>query len=224
MAKIIKFPKIPLDRVKLLLIDVDDTLYRYKPCHIKALDCCFEAISQDPRYPEWRLEDFKELYLASRQEVTKRLYPQGACRSRLIAFLHMFEKLGIKSPYGLALEYDKLYWNTLINAIEPEKDALKLLHEALDRKIKVIAVTDMLSNIQIKKIQKMGMEKYIRTIVTSEEAGCEKPSPQIFQMALEKGREHPEKTIMVGDSYEKDGLGAESCGIKFFKVVAEDDV
>lgn len=224
MAKIIKFSEIPLEDVELLLIDIDDTLYQYDPCHLEAMNCCYDVVSEDARYPKEHLKDFKELYVKARKQVTKALYPQGACRSRLIAFMNMFERLNIVSPYSMALDYDKLYWDTFINSMRLEQDALKLLREAHRRCIKIIAITDMLTDIQIKKIEKLNIKKYIHAIVTSEEAGSEKPSMHIFALALLKAGVCSAKTIMVGDNEKKDGIGAENSGIRFFKVTTIDDV
>lgn len=50
-------------------------------------------------------------------------------------------------------------------------------------------------------------------IVTSEEAGREKPKPSIFRLALKKAGCSPKETVMVGDSVEKDVRGAEKAGI-----------
>ena len=81
------------------------------------------------------------------------------------------------------------------------------------------AVTDMQANFQIAKLKKIKLDRYIDFLATSEEAGSEKPSPAIFQLALKKMGLSKKKVVMIGDSKKKDLNGAESFGIKgiYFK-------
>ena len=49
--------------------------------------------------------------------------------------------------------------------------------------------------------------------VTSFEVGYDKPSPEIFQMALNKAGVKPNEAIFVGDQYDQDILGARGVGM-----------
>jgi len=59
----------------------------------------------------------------------------------------------------------------------------------------------------------LGLATLLDFIVTSTDAGAEKPDPAIFRLALERGEAQPEEAIYVGDSYEVDVLGGEAAGI-----------
>lgn len=50
-------------------------------------------------------------------------------------------------------------------------------------------------------------------VVTAGEAGYPKPEPAIFRLALERAGVPPSRAIMIGDSYERDVLGAREAGI-----------
>ncbi len=54
---------------------------------------------------------------------------------------------------------------------------------------------------------------YFDLIVISSQVGFAKPSPEIFQIALERGRLFPKEAIHVGDSLEEDLQGANAAGI-----------
>lgn len=219
MGKII-YPNIDLRNIKTIFIDIDDTLYLYEPCHQYAIEYCAKEIIM--RYPAIiNKSDFKQKYRECRNNVTKRLWPQGVCRSRLIAFMELFAELGINNSYNLAFEFDKMYWDKFISNIEIEEDAKKLLEDAYNKNITVVAVTDMTTVEQIKKINKMGIDKYIKYIVTSEIAGSEKPDKKIFSYALDIANAYKENTIMIGDSVEKDGEGAKAMGINFYQVILD---
>jgi putative hydrolase of the HAD superfamily len=61
--------------------------------------------------------------------------------------------------------------------------------------------------------QMLGIYKYFKSFVISSEAGFAKPSPQIFEIALNEQGVLAEESIHIGDSIEHDILGAKSLGI-----------
>ena len=60
----------------------------------------------------------------------------------------------------------------------------------------------------------LGIEGYIDFVVTSGEAGEDKPAPAIFLAALKKAAVTPAEAIHVGDQYAVDVVGARGVGIK----------
>ena len=51
-------------------------------------------------------------------------------------------------------------------------------------------------------------------LVVSEEAGVAKPSPRIFEIALERVKVRAEDAVMVGDSWTNDVEGARAAGLR----------
>ena len=51
-------------------------------------------------------------------------------------------------------------------------------------------------------------------VVTSEEAGCEKPEKAFYELCIKKAGCLPEECLMIGDSLEKDVLGAKAAGMQ----------
>ena len=60
----------------------------------------------------------------------------------------------------------------------------------------------------------LGIIDYFDSFVISSEAGFSKPSPEIFELALNKSAISASECIHVGDSLEHDFYGASSVGIK----------
>ena len=56
--------------------------------------------------------------------------------------------------------------------------------------------------------------KYLNHLVTSEEAGCEKPGQNIFRLALEKLNLEANEVCMIGDNFDKDIIGASNVSIQ----------
>ncbi|MFC1949335.1 HAD family hydrolase [Chloroflexota bacterium] len=60
----------------------------------------------------------------------------------------------------------------------------------------------------------LGLTPYIDFIVTSGEAGADKPQPEIFMVALERAGVEAAEAVHVGDQYKLDVVGAMGVGIK----------
>ena len=62
-------------------------------------------------------------------------------------------------------------------------------------------------------LEQLGLTSLLDIIVTSQEAGANKPQPEIFLMALERADVKPSEAMYVGDQYRVDVLGAQGVGI-----------
>jgi len=60
----------------------------------------------------------------------------------------------------------------------------------------------------------LGLTALLQVVVTSQEAGFNKPSPEIFQEAVKRAGVQPDEAIYVGDQYEIDVIGANKAGMK----------
>jgi putative hydrolase of the HAD superfamily len=61
--------------------------------------------------------------------------------------------------------------------------------------------------------QELGLSDWLQVTVTSQEAGFNKPHPEIFQAALKQAGVKPAEAIYVGDQYQIDVLGANKAGM-----------
>jgi putative hydrolase of the HAD superfamily len=50
-------------------------------------------------------------------------------------------------------------------------------------------------------------------VVTSDEAGAQKPYPPIFELALQRAEARPAEAVHVGDQHHSDVVGAQRVGI-----------
>ncbi len=63
-------------------------------------------------------------------------------------------------------------------------------------------------------LKTVGLAGYFRSIIDSGTVGHQKPSPEIFLLALESMKAEPEESAYVGDIYSVDYLGATGVGMK----------
>lgn len=94
------------------------------------------------------------------------------------------------------------------------EDTIEIL-EYLKPKYQLHIITNGFEEIQNDKLRNSNISEYFKTITTSEEAGVKKPHAKIFELALEKAKAIPENSLMIGDNFEADILGAKNVGMKF---------
>ena len=74
-------------------------------------------------------------------------------------------------------------------------------------------ITNGFHGVQHNKLHQSGLMDYFKSVTTSEEVWLKKPHPVIFQKALTKAKAEPKESLMVGDTFEADILGAEAVGM-----------
>lgn len=214
MEKLI-FPEINLNGVKGVLLDIDNTIYHYEPCHNHALNILLSQLSTIVSIPK---ELVHKEFMKSRQRINKQLKGTASSHSRFLYVQLTLEFFLGKSAFFHTLYLEKLYWDTFLSKMKLDENANSFINQCNKQNIPICCVTDLTAEIQFKKLVKLNLENKIKFIVTSEEVGIEKPSKKMFQTGLEKLNLNANKVIMIGDNIPKDIIGAEALGIKSYLV------
>lgn len=64
-----------------------------------------------------------------------------------------------------------------------------------------------------KRLEKMGIRKYIDLVIASAEEGVAKPDKRIFEIALSRADCKPEQSVMIGDRIDNDIVPAKAMGM-----------
>lgn len=188
-----------------ILFDTDNTLYHYDPAHALAMNAVRGKVaatfSLDP-------DDFDKAYASARSEVKLRLKDTAASHSRLLYLQRMLEIIGLGSQVLVALDLEQTYWRTFLSNAVLFDDVKELLDDIRLLGIPTAIVTDLTAQIQFRKIVYFGLDRYFDYIVTSEEAGYDKPHGAQFELALKKVRPNGNCIWMIGDNPVNDIGGA----------------
>jgi putative hydrolase of the HAD superfamily len=188
----------------LVLLDMDNTLYDYQQCHETGTQSMLNLWSQrfggDTRA-------FEEAYKRSRQDVKKKYPGKAISHSRLFYSQGAVEEILNITDAGLIMELYAAYWDNFISSMKLHDDVLPFLTACKEKNIPVVMITDMTAHTQFRKVVHLGINDYLNFIVTSEEAGVEKPDSAIYLLAIEKARrikKEIRKIVMIGDDDERD--------------------
>ncbi len=193
-----------------IFLDLDDTVCNSEEAY---------RYAERVVWHEWKKEhedDFKTFslrYAQAKREVKHRTKGLASSHSRLLYFQRMVESSSKRTTIGKIRKYEQLYWRAFFKKLRllPQVDIfLKMVYR---EGYVVCIVTNLTAEIQFRKIQKLNIARYISYIVSSEEAGAEKPDTRIFECAQEKVGLPKESIVLIGDSVVHDEKGAREFGI-----------
>lgn len=197
-----------MNAIKGILCDLDNTLYDYEQTHQKAMSAALNIFCDETKID---LNDSEALYIKARTQINEELKNTAASHNRLLYFQRMLE-ISNFHPLTCAFESYDCYWNTFINSIKLFDGVMDFFTLKNSRSIAI--VTDLSAEIQHRKLHDLNLFNYVDVLITSEEAGEDKPNPSMFQCALRKMNLNAADVVMIGDNYQKDIIGANQCGIK----------
>jgi HAD superfamily hydrolase (TIGR01509 family) len=119
-----------------------------------------------------------------------------------------------------------LYWERFCSLCRFEPGARDVL-DHLSGRYRLGIVTNGLAAAQRRRLAACGIAGRFQAVVISDEVGCRKPDPRVFEIALDLLGVRPAETLFVGDSVSDDYEGAKNAGIPFCfynrKKIALDD-
>ncbi len=197
--------------IRCVIFDIDNTVYSYT----KANDAAMKALyAYTEKFPGLSRSEFDRLAAEASRKITGRLSSgSAAIHNRLIRFQNILEVCG-KPLYPYALEMYSCYWDTLLDNMECAPYCRELFRELGRKNIRTGIGTDMTALMQYRKLEKLEILPLIRFMVTSEEAGAEKPDRKFFELCIQKAQCAPEECLFIGDNLKKDILGAQKAGMK----------
>jgi HAD superfamily hydrolase (TIGR01549 family) len=188
-----------------ILFDTDNTLYPYDPAHEAAYSAVRDKFIKT--FSISRIE-FDIAYNRAKTEIKARLKHTAASHSRLLYMQSMLETIGLGSQVLMALDFEQTYWRTFLKNAILFEGVKELLDDIRLLNIPTAIVTDLTAQIQFRKVVYFGLDHFFDYIVTSEEAGFDKPNEAPFRIALKKMRPERDCVWMIGDNPVNDILGA----------------
>lgn len=199
-----------VDTAKAVFFDIDNTICSYDEANAAAMEKLYQFGKT-----EFSLDQEKmKLLLSKAQEIILKRVGAGsaAIHNRLIRFQCFLELLQYRD-FTKAVWMDQIYWDTFMGTVTLEPGLAGLLSALQKSGILIGIGSDQSSHIQYRKLETLGILSYFSRIVTSEEAGAEKPAAGFFRLCVEKAGCLAEECVFIGDHKVKDVEGALQNGL-----------
>ena len=201
-------------RYKDLFVDFDDTLYDTYGNAVISLRETFDAYRLDRYFADPQV--FYDAYWSANIDLWTRYSHGEITRDYLI--VERFRRplsvgQGLEVTEALCLEMsDKFldFCSSKPGVIEGARDLMDYLKQ---KGYRIHMCSNGFHEVQYKKLAACGFRDYFDTIILSEDAGVNKPSPLYFNYAFKVSCADRETTLMIGDNLQTDIQGALSAGI-----------
>ena len=195
-----------------IFFDLDDTLVHSTEFYATVLKEM--GVLQDP------------LWSKAREAVKTQLGPLDTSARNRVLYFKKYLEMQSKFSAAQSLHLIQTYEEKLALRIKEQWKSLqrKEFFQELGRRYQLGIVTNENARTQLVKLNAMDPEgELFHFMLTSEDAGCEKPNLSIFHQALSRAEVSAEKVLFVGDSLENDCLPALQLGMKVLQTVEFED-
>ena len=186
--------------LKLVIIDLDDTIINYTEAHNIAFDILIQQITK------YSTCDYATI-IQKHKDVKSKLYnqydKQFIRHDKLLQLKLLCNELHIRDTKIISELYN-VYETTYIDNITIHNKCMYFLHLCRNNNIKVSIMTNNLLPIQLKVCNKLNLNELVDAIFTSNEFFYEKPHHECLHYILNYYGCTNDETLIIGDSIEND--------------------
>lgn len=195
-----------------LFFDLDHTLWDYNKAAAETLKALYDDYQLEGKVP-FDKEQLCEVFFTINFQLWAD-YNVGkidAAFLRKQRFELIFEGLGAGKEL-LPDDFGPRYIHECPQKSYVLDGSFELLDHLKDR-YSMHIITNGFEDVQQTKLKSSGLDQYFREVITSEKAGGKKPGKEIFYYSMRLAGTKPEESLMIGDNFQTDIMGAMGVGM-----------
>lgn len=206
-------------RYKHLFFDLDNTLYDFDANSYLALQQTFIELEILPAHIAFTnyFKEYNSINHALWAEYREKRISKDVLRGK--RHKDSLGKFGI-NPGIAPSEIDDRYLQIMSTQTELFPNTNEVLAELKKRGYFIHIITNGFKEVQRDKLSNTGLNRFITDVYISEDIRAPKPAREIFEYAIKSSNARKKESLMIGDSWESDIIGAKNFGIDqvFFKL------
>ena len=197
-----------------IFIDFDDTLYDTHGNSVIALRELFDEMN----FAQWfdDPEVFYTAYWNANIDLWTR-YSKGEITRDYLIVERFRRPLSASGTLEPTKEYCLEVSDRFLELCSSKPGVVEGAHELMEylkgKGYRIHMCSNGFHEVQYKKLRACGLEKYFDNIILSEDAKVNKPAKEFFEYAFKMTGAKPETTLMIGDNFQTDIMGAMRAGI-----------
>ncbi|MCA0930998.1 YjjG family noncanonical pyrimidine nucleotidase [Lutimonas saemankumensis] len=193
-----------------IFFDLDHTLWDFETNSNRTFEYIFRRNGID-----LDLADFHNVYRPINLKYWKLFRENRVTKAdlRYNRLREAFDGVGVKIDDEMIHLLSEEYITYLADHNDLFDNAIDVL-DYLKEKYAIHIITNGFEEVQRRKLKNSNLLPFFDQIVTSEKAGVKKPHPEIFKFALQAAGAEPDRSVMIGDNFEADILGAKNVGMQ----------
>ena len=198
-----------MKKIEHVFFDLDHTLWDFEKNSALTFQKIFKEVGLQLDF-----ELFLQTYIPINLEYW-RLYREEKISKKDLRYSRLkkaFDAIDVMVEDDLINKLSVLYIDNLPNFNHLFDGTTEIL-DYLSSKYTLHIITNGFEEVQSKKLKQSGIQPFFEQVITSESVGVKKPNPKVFNYALETANASIDNSIMIGDSFEADILGADAVGL-----------
>lgn len=194
-----------------IFFDLDNTLWDFSKNSYFAMQ---ETIKNFPaEFQNISFEKFFEVYSKYNHFLWSEYRKKNVVKKELITlrFQKSFDELKITGIDPLKM--NALYLQEMPKQNHLIEGSLEILQYLKSKHYKLFIITNGFKEVQHNKLESSGLKTFFDKVFISEEIKTPKPGREIFEHAIKSANAKKKFSLMIGDDWDVDVLGAKNFGI-----------
>ncbi|GAA5099515.1 YjjG family noncanonical pyrimidine nucleotidase [Chryseobacterium ginsengisoli] len=210
-------------KIQHIFFDLDNTLWDHRKNAYLTIKSLFEKEEINLKY-NIDFEEFHSVY----HEINERLWEDirdGIIDKEYLRkhrFYDTFNNFGVDDE-ELSMYFEEHFLDKILNHNELVEGAEYILEYLKAKNYTLHIISNGFKEVTERKCILSGIDKYFQTITSADSVGVRKPRPEIFEYSLSLSDAIKENSILIGDDWIADVIGAKNFGMDviFFDVLNE---